>query len=177
MTKKIFGKICEKLGNVIPLFSMRNTSKISDLKMRMIVETFKDFKCLLPRYREVKGDELLLKEFCKRNRNPLWDITSIKYFRTGLRSKGLIENGGNFTHEHFIQRVKSVEIIFGELDRNPDMDVKTFISLIKKYSSTILLTKDEHKRITLLTRGTGVMNYLMYEEAGIEVPGLEKYIL
>ena len=156
---------------------MRKTPKISDLKMRMIVETFKDFKCLLVRYREVKGDELLLKEFCSRNRNPLFDITQINYFKTGLRSKGLIENGGDFTHEHFIPRVKSVEIIFGELDRNPDMDVETFIFLIKKYVSTILLTKDEHKRITSLTRGTGVMNYLVYERAGIEVPGLEEYIL
>jgi hypothetical protein len=156
---------------------MRKTPTISDLKMRVIEETLKDFKCLLFRYREVKGDEILLKEFCKRNRNPLFDITQINYFKTGLKSKGLIENGGDFTHEHFIPRVKSVEIIFGELDRNPDMDIETFIYLIKKYSSTILLTKDEHKRITLLTRGTGVMNYVMYEQAGIEVPGLEEYIL
>ena len=143
----------------------------------MIEETLKDFKCLLFRYREVKNDDLLLKDFCSRNRNPIFDITTIKYFQTGLRSKGLIENGGEFTDEHFIPRVKSVEIIFGELDRNPEMDVNTFIYLIKKYSSTILLTKEEHKRITLLTRGTGVMNYLMYERAGIEVPGLEEYIL
>ena len=163
--------------NIVPLSSMRKTPTISDLKMRVIEETLKDFKCLLFRYREVKGDEILLKEFCKRNRNPLFDITQINYFKTGLKSKGLIENGGDFTHEHFIPRVKSVEIIFGELDRNPDMDIETFIYLIKKYSSTILLTKDEHKRITLLTRGTGVMNYVMYEQAGIEVPGLEQYIL
>ena len=153
------------------------SSKITPLKLRMIEETLKDFKCLLVRYEEVKEDELLFKEFCSRNRNPIFDITNIKYFQTGLRSKGLIENGGEFTHEHFIPRVKSVEIIFGELYKNPDMDVETFISLIKKYSSTILLTKDEHKRITLLTKGKDVMNYLMYEEAGIEVPGLEEYIL
>ena len=143
----------------------------------MIEETLKDFKCLLVRYEEVKEDELLLKEFCSRNRNPIFDITNIKYFQTGLKSKGLIENGGEFTNEHFIPRVKSVEIIFGELYENPDMDVDTFISLIKKYSSTILLRKDEHKRITILAKGKDIMNYLMYEEAGIEVPGLEEYIL
>ena len=155
---------------------MRKIPKISDLKMRMILETFKDFKCLLPRYREVKGDESLLKEFCKRNRNPLWDITNIQYFQTGLRSKGLIEDGGSPVSDHYIPRVKSTEIIFEELHKNPDMGVETFIYLIKKYSSTISLTKDEHNRITLLTRGTGVMNYLVYEQAGIEVPGLEEYI-
>jgi hypothetical protein len=156
---------------------MRKIPKISNLKMRMIEETLKDFKCLLVRYREVKEDELLLKEFSKRNRNPLWDITSIKYFQTGLKSKGLIENGGEFTNEHYIPRVKATEIIFGELDINPEMDIETFISLIKKYASTISLTKDEHKRITSLTKGKDVMNYLMYEQAGIEVPGLEEYIL
>lgn len=143
----------------------------------MIEETLKDFKCLLIRYKEVREDDLLRKEFCSRNRNPIYDITNIKYFQTGLRSKGLIENGGEFTHEHFIPRVKSVEIIFEELYKNPDMDVNTFISLIKKYSSTILLRKDEHKRITLLVKGKDIMNYVMYEEAGIEVPGLEEYII
>jgi len=162
---------------IVPLSPMRKIPRISDLKMRMIEETLKDFKCLLPRYREVKGDKLLLKEFCKRNRNPLWDITSIKYFDTRLSSKGLIENGGKPVKEHYIPRVKATEIIFGELDMNPEMDIETFISLIKKYASTISLTKNEHSRITGLTKGKDVMNYVMYEQAGIEVPGLEEYIL
>jgi hypothetical protein len=151
-------------------------SKITKLKQRMIEETLKDFKCLLVRYREVRDNDLLLKDFFSRNRNPLWDITSIKYFQTGLKSKGLMENGGVAVNEHYIQRVKSMEIIFEELNRNPDMDVEVFISLIKKYASTISITKEEHKRITLLTKGTGVMNYLMYEKAGIEVPGLMEHI-
>ena len=143
----------------------------------MIEETYKDFRCLLPRYREVRGNSDLVKEFCSRNRNPLFDITNIQYFQTGLKSNGLINNGGKPVNEHFIPRVKSTEIIFEELHRNPDMGVEMFTYLIKKYVSTILLTKDEHKRITSLTRGTGVMNYLVYERAGIEVPGLEEYIL
>jgi hypothetical protein len=156
---------------------MIKTPKISKLKQRMIEETYKDFKCLLSRYREVRGDSNLVKEFCSRNRNPLWDITNIQYFQTGLKSKGLIENGGTPVSEHFIPRIKSTEIIFEELLKNPDMGVESFIYLIKKYSSTILLTKDEHTRITSLTRGTGVMSYIMYKEAGITVPGLEEYVL
>jgi hypothetical protein len=88
----------------------------------------------------------------------------------------LIENGGKPVNEHYIQRVKSTEIIFGELNMNPEMDIETFIYLIKKYSSTISLTKDEHRRITILTKGKDVMNYLMYEQAGIEIPGLIEYI-
>jgi hypothetical protein len=150
--------------------------KISPLKLRKIEETLKDFKCLLVRYGEVKDNKELLREFCSRNRNPLWDITSIKYFDTGLKSKGLIEEGGNGVSDHYIQRMMSTEIIFKELNDTPDMTVSDFILLIKKYSSTVSLTKDEHKRITSLTKGKDIMNYVMYEEAGIEVDGLEEYI-
>jgi len=162
--------------NIVPLSSMRKTPKITKVKERMIGETLKDFKCLLVRYRECRGNEDLVKEFCSRNRNPLFDITNIQYFQTGLKSKGLIENGGVAVGEHYIPRVKSTEIIFEELHRNPDMGVEVFTYLIKKYSSTISITKDEHKRITLLCKGKDVMNYLMYEQAGIEVPGLMEYI-
>ena len=155
---------------------MKHTPKITKLKQRMIEETLKDFKCLLVRYRDCRGDDDLVKEFCSRNRNPLFDITSIQYFQTGLKSKGFIENGGEPVNEHYIPRVKSTEIIFEELHKNLDMGVEVFTYLIKKYSSTISLTKDEHSRITILTKGKGVMNYLMYEEAGIEVPGLMEHI-
>lgn len=150
--------------------------KISKLKQRMIEETLKDFKCLLVRYREYRGDDELVKEFCSRNRNPLFDITTIKYFKTGFKSNGLIENGGTPVNEHYIPRVKSTEIIFEELYKNPDMGVGEFTELIKKYSSTISITKDEHTKITQLTKGTGVMNYLLYEQVGITVLGLDEYI-
>ena len=150
--------------------------KISKLKQRMIEETLEDFKCLLVRYRKYRGDDELVKEFCSRNRNPLFDITTIKYFQTGFKSNGLVENGGVPVNEHYIPRVKSTEIIFEELHKNPDMGVEEFTELIRKYSSTILLTKDEHKRVTQLTKGKGVMNYLVYEQHGIIVPGLKEHI-
>ena len=150
--------------------------KISKLKQRMIEETLKDFKCLLVRYCEYRGDDNLVKEFCSRNRNPLFDITTIKYFKTGFKSNRLIENGGTPVNEHYIPRVKSTEIIFEELYKNPDMGVEEFTELIKKYSSTILITKDEHQKITQLTKRTGVMNYLVYEQHGIIVPGLREHI-
>jgi hypothetical protein len=66
--------------------------------------------------------------------------------------------------------------MFEELHNNPEMSVEEFTRLIRKYSSTISITKDEHTRITQLTKGTGVMNYLVYEQVGIEVPGLMEHI-
>lgn len=150
--------------------------KISKLKMLKIGETLKDFKCLVPRFNEVKDDKVLLREFCLRNRNPIWDLTNINYFKTGLKSEGLILNGGKGVDDHYIQRSLCMRIIFGELGKNPDMDVEGFIRLLRMYSSTILLTEKEHKDITVYTKNTDIMNYVGYEKIGIEVKGLKEII-
>jgi hypothetical protein len=146
--------------------------KISKLKMFKIEETLKDFKCLLPRFNEVKNDRLLLREFCSRNRNPIWDLTNINYFKTGLKSERLIEIGGKGKDEHYIQRSLCMEIIFRKLSENPDMSVEGFIDLLRMYSSTVELTEQEHKKITIYTRNTEIMNYMVYDKVGIKVNGL-----
>jgi hypothetical protein len=40
------------------------------------------------------------------------------------------------------------------------------------YSSTVELTEEEHKKITIYTRNTDVMNYMVYDKVGIKVNGL-----
>jgi hypothetical protein len=75
--------------------------KISKLKMLKIEETLKDFKCLVPRFNEVKEDKVLLKEFCMRNRNPIWDLTTytkntdimnyVAYDKVGIKVDGLMD--------------------------------------------------------------------------------------
>lgn len=150
--------------------------KISKLKMFKIEETLKDFKCLLPRFNEVKNDRVLLKEFCMRNRNPIWDLTNINYFKTGLKSDGLIELGGKGKSEHYIQRSLAMEIIFKKLSENPDMSVEGFIDILRMYSSTVELTEEEHKKITLYTRNTEIMSYMVYDKVGIKVNGLNEII-
>ena len=60
---------------------------LTDKQLRKTDETLKDFKTLMIRYREVKGDDEKLKSFLTRNRNPLWDLTNCKYFKTGLMSE------------------------------------------------------------------------------------------
>lgn len=149
---------------------------ITKLKMLKISETLKDFKCLIPRFNEVKGDKVLLKNFCSRNRNPIWDLTDIKYFKTGLKSEGLIQSGGKGVDDHYIQRSLCMEIIFMKLSENPDMDVNGFIELLRMYSSTILLTDKEHKDVTSYTKNTEIMNYVAYEKVGIKVNGLMEII-
>lgn len=136
-------------------------------------ETLKDFKCLLPRYREVKNDVNLFKMFMSRNRNPLWDLSNSSELRTGLKSKRVIESNVKGVDDHFIQRTKAMKNIFFELNNKPDMDLDSFIMLLKKYSSTVELTKDEHSRVTGLSRSRDVLNYQLYNELGIQVEGLD----
>ena len=111
-----------------------------------------------------------------RNRNPIWDLTNINYFKTGLKSQRLIESGEKGKSEHYIQRSLCMEIIFSRLSDNPDMSVEGFIDLLRMYSSTVLLTNEEHKEITLYTRNTEVMNYMVYGKVGIKVNGLKEII-
>jgi hypothetical protein len=146
--------------------------RITKLKMMRIEETLKDFKCLVPRFNEVKNDEVLLKDFCSRNRNPIWDLTNIKYFKTGLKSEGLIRDGGKGVDDHYIQRSLCMEIIFMQLNNNPGMSVDEFIGLLRKYSSTVLLSEKEHRDITIYTKNKSIMNYIAYGDVGIEVKGL-----
>jgi len=149
---------------------------ISKLKMLKIGETLKDFKCLIPRFNEVKNDKVLLRDFCSRNRNTIWDLTNINYFKTGLKSEGLIQSGGKGVDDHYIQRSRCMEIIFRELDSNPDMSVDYFIDILRIYSSTVLLSEKEHRDITVYTKNKGVMNYMVYDEIGIKIKGLSDII-
>jgi hypothetical protein len=140
-------------------------------------ETLKDFKCLLPRYREVRNDVNLYKMFMTRNRNPLWDLSNSTELRTGLKSKKVIESKTKGVDDHFIQRSKAMKNIFFELDNNPDMTNEEFIRILKKYSSTVELTKEEHGKVTGLSRTRDVLNYQLYTELGIEVDGLQNLLI
>jgi hypothetical protein len=112
-----------------------------------------------------------------RNRNPLWDLSNSVELRTGLKSKRVIESNTKGVEDHFIQRSKAMKNIFFELNNNPNMELDSFITLLKKYSSTVELTKEEHGRVTGLSRTRDVLNYQLYSELGIEVEGLEKLMI
>lgn len=145
--------------------------------LEAISETLKDFKCLLDRYQSVKGNPELKKKFCSRNRNPLWDISKNKYFNTGLGSvKGLTCD--QYVEDHYIQRTKAVDLIFNEIEKDPDMKIDRFISILKKYCSVVKLTKDEHTKVTsYCKRNKDAYNYEAYLACGIEVKGLSELIL
>lgn len=142
-----------------------------------IYETYLDFVGLVPRWRQVKSDVDLKKRFCNRNRNPIFDLSSCRYFKTGLGSK----DGLKITdpvHDHYIQRTKAVELIFNIVEEDPKMGIGFFTGILKKYCSTVALTSEEHKKITsYCKRNPGIYNYQAYEACGIRVEGLSEIIL
>lgn len=153
--------------------------KLNKNQLLKIEETMKDFKCLLSRFSELKNDDEKLKLFFTRNRNPIWDITNTKFFWTGLKSeKGKNLQNKELVDDHFIQRSKSLKFVFEEMEKNSDMDLNTFISLVKKYCSTVKLTKEEHNIVTQFAKKNPTyLNYEAYSACNIRVDGLSDFIL
>ena len=141
-----------------------------------IKETLEDFRALIPRFSEVKNNPDLLRKFCSRNRNPLFDVTNNNQFRTGLGTKNALKLHKP-VEDHFIQRTKAVEIIFNKLEKDPDMEFEEFVDILKKYCSTVSLTKDEHTEVTKISRQkSDVFNWEIYEKCGIVVEGMDDWI-
>ena len=153
--------------------------KLKKLQLIKIEETLKDFKSLLIRYREIKDDQVLLKLFFTRNRNPIWDITNINFFKTGLMSEqAKSAPKKDLVDDHFIQRTKAMKFIFSELDKDENMNLETFIGLLKKYCSTVKITKTEHIKITQTAKkNPEYLNYESYLLCGINVVGLSSILL
>lgn len=149
--------------------------KLTNKQLVKVEETLKDFLCLVPRYLEVKGNDVLYDMFLSRNRNPLFDLTNTKFWHTGLSSNG-IKGGGKIVHDHYVPRKIAMGYIMDELCKNPFIGVDDFVLLCKKYASTISLTEGEHSLVTLRAKNTGKCNYEFYSECGIIIEGLDKLV-
>jgi hypothetical protein len=144
-----------------------------------IEETLEDFKVLLVRYRSIKGDENKLRQFFVRNRNPIWDVTNCKFFKTGLISESAKNMElSQLVDDHFIQRSRAMKFIFSELDKDENMTIEKFILLLKKYCSTVKLTKDEHIKVTTVAKQNPTyLNYESYLTCKIQIDGLSDLML
>lgn len=154
--------------------------KITPKRIRKIETALTIYKSQLPEWKKrmKAGDEEALKDFYSMNRNPIFDITGIKLFETGLMSeeaKKLDKEG--LSQDHLIQRTKSLSHIFPELAKNPKMTTEQFIKVLRRYCSTITLTKEEHRKMTTYSRmNPSWVNAVMYDEIGIKVNGLDGWI-
>lgn len=114
--------------------------------------------------------------FLSRNRNPLFDMTGTKFWETGLSSNGAKSTNGKKVKDHYIPRKPAMGFIMDELVVNSNISLDDFILLCKKYVSTVTLTEEEHKLVTLKAKNTGRPNYEFYESCGIIVEGLENVV-
>jgi hypothetical protein len=155
-----------------------NTSLNSN-QLSNIQETLEDFKVLLSRYRKIKTDGTKIKQFFVRNRNPIWDITNCKFFKTGIMSDNSKHvSTTQLVDDHYIQRSKAMKFIFSELDKDEDMGLDKFIPLLKKYCSTVKLTKDEHINVTKFAKQNPTyLNYETYLACNIQIDGLSDLML
>ena len=149
--------------------------RLSESQITKINLTLDIFKCQIELYNSIKTDPNKLDAFFSLNRNPLFDLTGISYFRTGLESDGVIA-GGKPVHDHFIQRKQAMKILFDKLSKNKDMTLDDFIVFLVEYGSTVAITKEEHQVVTMRAKNTTNLNYELYEQCGIVIEGLDKMI-
>lgn len=149
--------------------------RLSESQITKINLTLDIFKCQIELYNSIKTDPNKLDAFFSLNRNPLFDLTGISYFRTGLESDGVIA-GGKPVHDHFIQRKQAIKILFDKLSKNKDMTLDEFIVFLVEYGSTVAITKEEHQVVTTRAKNTTKLNYELYEQCGIVIEGLDKMI-
>jgi hypothetical protein len=80
--------------------------------------------------------------------------------------------------DHFIQRSKAMRFIFSELDRDENMELSKFIQILKKYCSTVKLSKDEHSKVTVVAKQNPTyLNYESYLACKIKIDGLSNLML
>jgi hypothetical protein len=80
--------------------------------------------------------------------------------------------------DHYIQRSKAMRFIFFELDRDENMTMDKFISLLKKYCSTVKLSKEEHSKVTVIAKQNPTyLNYESYLACKIQINGLSDLML
>jgi hypothetical protein len=153
---------------------------LNEKQLRKIKITLEIFRSQIGLYNKLKDDEQSLNEFMSLNRNPFFDLTTNKFFKTGLVSnevKRLNLTPKNVVHDHFIQRKKSMKLFFDLLIQNPNMDVNQFIDFMKKYVSTVGLTKEEHMKVTMLAKNNDEYNFNLYTECDIIIDGMDKFVI
>lgn len=165
--------------NLVYLWSKPTDMSLTPNQLFKAQETLEDFKVLLTRYNQVKDNETKLRAFFVRNRNPLWDLTGCKFYMTGLLSeKAKKLDKKDLVDDHYIQRSKGLKFVFEELEKDPNMSLEKFISIVKKYSSTVKLSKEEHAKVTSFANKNPIyLNYETYLTCGIKVDGLSDIIL
>jgi hypothetical protein len=139
-------------------------------KMRKL---FKYFKSLVSDYLDDRNNEKDLSFFCNTFRSPIFDL---QFLKTGLISEAAKLVPYNMrAKDHYYNRKLSIHLIFEQVVNNIDMTFEEFVVILKRYGSTIIITKEEHARFKKDVQGMYLKTYRDYEDRGVDVPGLREY--
>jgi ribosomal protein S18 len=153
----------EKESNEKPEF---NESQIFRMK-----ELYEDYKFFKGRYIQVMDDKRKFNRFCNTYRSPIFDL---QFLKTGLISEAAkLVPKNETTADHYFNRKLSTKLVYDEMLKYPTFE--EFILILKKYGSTIIITKEEHSRFKKDAQGMYLKTYRDYEDRGIDVPGLKEY--
>jgi len=148
-----------------PEFNSRQLFKMEQL--------FKSYQFLKLRYIQVMDNMEELNCFCTLFRSQVFDF---QFLKTGLISEAAkLVPSNKRTKDHYFNRTLSCKLIFDEMVKNPNMTFEEFVVVLKKYGSTIIITKEEHSRFKKDAQGMYLKTYKDYESRGINILGLIEY--
>lgn len=152
------------------------TTDLQFKKLEVLYDLFKKNVSIYNQYKNLE-DPIHLNFLVSTFRSPIWDISSANIFKTGLKSNKVLDGDENTVEDHFIQRAKASKLLFESFSKNPSLSFVSFVNLLIKYASTIVLTKDEHSEVTKLAkRNKDSYNWQLYENCGVEIVGLKELI-
>jgi hypothetical protein len=172
---KFGGLNLEIVGNdpiILQQGRILETKGYRSIEIIKLVQDYYNFEALYEnRYKFVLDNPYLEHLFYSNGRNSIWDNYKR---RSGLFSVDSI-NSSKTVDEHFIPRL-IISKIFYKIRNIRKIDFLEYVELFELLSKTIVLSKEEHNRITSFTRNTEIPGFLVYELENIEIVGLIEYI-
>ncbi len=145
-----------------------------DSEVIRLLQDFLNFENLyLNRYCLISNNDILLNLFYSNGRNSIWDNFRKK---TGLISTEASSCKKNeVTDEHFIPR-KIISKILYRIRSIQKINFEEYVELLELLAKTIILSKNEHTKVTTKTRSTDVPSFIIYELDDIDIPGFKDYL-
>jgi hypothetical protein len=153
------------------------TTELQFKKLEVLYDLFKKNVSIYNQYKKL-DDKDYLNFFVSTFRSPIWDISSANIFKTGLKSNKVLDGEESLVEDHFIQRSKASRLLFENFSENPSLSFISFVNLLVKYGSTIILTKEEHSEVSKAAKkDKEAYNHELYENCNVEVVGLQELLV
>lgn len=146
----------------------------NDNEVIKLLQCFLNFETLyLNRFSLISNNEVLLHLFYSNGRNSIWDNFRKKTGLISTHAKSCKKN--EITDEHFIPRTIISKILY-QIRTYKKITFEEYVELLELLAKTIILSKEEHSKVTTKTRNTNIPSFIIYEMDDIEIVGFKEYI-